>query len=175
MRAIVLGKSRAAIRAAEILRTNRRYELSCVVPAVPEPMRDPLGAWAHDRGIPVVETGEVRDMGAPGPDLAVSVFYNRILPPSWLATCGRAVNLHPSPLPRYRGVLPVNWALQNGETTHGVTLHELTPGIDDGPVLAQVTFPVFTGIDGPRHLYERALDHSELLLAHTLPHVDALV
>jgi len=42
-------------------------------------------------------------------------------------------NLHPFPLLRYAGLNPVCWALYDGETTHGVTLHGMTAEIDAGP------------------------------------------
>jgi methionyl-tRNA formyltransferase len=51
-------------------------------------------------------------------------------------------NLHPGPLPRYAGRNPVCWALYFGETTHGVTLHRMTPEIDAGPIIYQSSFPV---------------------------------
>jgi len=51
-------------------------------------------------------------------------------------------NLHPGPLPRYAGLNPVCWALYFGETTHGVTLHGMTPEIDAGPIIYQSIFPI---------------------------------
>jgi methionyl-tRNA formyltransferase len=51
-------------------------------------------------------------------------------------------NLHPGPLPRYAGRNPACWALYFGETTHGVTLHGMTPEIDAGPIIYQAIFPL---------------------------------
>lgn len=53
-----------------------------------------------------------------------------------------AVNLHPSLLPKYRGVHPLSWALIDGETETGVTAHVIDQGIDSGPVLVQKSFPI---------------------------------
>jgi methionyl-tRNA formyltransferase len=48
-----------------------------------------------------------------------------------------AYNLHPSPLPRYRGRAPVNWMLANGEREAGVTLHHMVARADAGDIVAQ--------------------------------------
>lgn len=53
-----------------------------------------------------------------------------------------AINLHGSPLPRYRGAHPINWMIINGETEGAVTCHYITEGLDDGDIIAQYTFPI---------------------------------
>jgi methionyl-tRNA formyltransferase len=55
------------------------------------------------------------------------------------------VNVHYSPLPRYRGRANVNWAILNHESHAAVTVHSITPGLDAGGVLAQEHVPI-----GPR-------------------------
>lgn len=47
------------------------------------------------------------------------------------------INVHYSPLPKYRGMHPVAWAIINGEKEHGLTIHLMNRYIDDGPILAQ--------------------------------------
>lgn len=47
------------------------------------------------------------------------------------------VNLHYSLLPRHRGVYPVNWAIQSGDSETGVTFHFVDDGIDTGPIIVQ--------------------------------------
>ena len=54
-------------------------------------------------------------------------------------------NVHPGPLPRYAGLNPVSWALYNGETSHGVTLHKIVPEIDAGPIVYQSIFEIQPG------------------------------
>jgi len=51
-------------------------------------------------------------------------------------------NLHPAPLPRYAGLNSVSWAIYHGETVYGVTIHEMVPGIDAGPIAYQTLFPI---------------------------------
>ena len=58
------------------------------------------------------------------------------------------VNLHPSPLPRYRGPTPYFWALLNGEKEYGTTLHYIDQGIDTGDIISQAKFAIPDGITG---------------------------
>lgn len=79
-----------------------------------------------------------------GVDTLITCETMLIVPPRLLELFGgRAVNLHPSLLPAYRGPSPLVGALLDGnENTHsGVTVHVLSPGIDEGPIIAQVPVP----------------------------------
>ena len=72
------------------------------------------------------------------PDLILSVWYRRLLGAPLLALPRiAALNLHGSLLPKYRGRAPVNWALVNGESLTGVTLHHMTTEADAGDIVAQ--------------------------------------
>ena len=51
-------------------------------------------------------------------------------------------NMHPGPLPRYAGLNAVSWAIYRGETSHGVTIHKMEPGIDTGPIVYQNLFDI---------------------------------
>jgi methionyl-tRNA formyltransferase len=51
-------------------------------------------------------------------------------------------NMHPGPLPRYAGLNAVSWAIYKGETSHGVTIHKMEPGIDTGPIVYQELFDI---------------------------------
>ena len=102
-------------------------------------------------------------------DVAFSVFYDRILPPWLIDRIGLPLNLHPAPLPRYRGVRPINWALKNGEREHGVTIHRMTYGVDDGPIYGRVTFPIWPEIDEVRDVYERMLVEARNLMKEVIP------
>ena len=53
-----------------------------------------------------------------------------------------AVNQHPAPLPRYRGPLPMAWALREGDREFWVTWHRMDAELDTGPILAQATVPI---------------------------------
>jgi methionyl-tRNA formyltransferase len=51
-------------------------------------------------------------------------------------------NMHPGPLPRYAGLNAVSWAIYRGETSHGITIHKMEPGIDTGPIVYQELFDI---------------------------------
>jgi methionyl-tRNA formyltransferase len=111
----------------------------------------------------------------PVAELGVSVFYDRILPAPFIARFDRLLNLHNGPLPRYRGVSPINWALKNGERSHGVTIHEVTPGIDDGPIVAQLEYSIYPEVDEVRDVYQRAIAYGWVLFEQTMPLLDRIV
>lgn len=52
------------------------------------------------------------------------------------------LNVHSSPLPRYRGMLPTFWVLLHGERETAVTVHYMTEKLDDGDIIAQVPVPI---------------------------------
>jgi methionyl-tRNA formyltransferase len=174
---IVLGKGMLAIRVARWLLENDEYELAAIVPVVPEPeWTDSLVDWAAAEGIECVESGDWRDLPGSGRcgDLGVSVFYDRIIRPEGIARFGRLLNIHNSPLPRYRGVAPINWALKNGERSHGVTIHEVSPGVDDGPIVAQLRYSIYPEFDEVVDVYRRALEYGWVLFAQTMPILDRI-
>ena len=74
--------------------------------------------------------------------------YMRVLTP-WLvdAWAGRMLNIHPSLLPAYPGLDTHARALADGVAEHGCTVHLVTAGVDEGPVLGQARVPVLPGDD----------------------------
>ena len=69
---------------------------------------------------------------------------------------GRMLNIHPSLLPKHRGLNTHARAIEAGDTEHGCTIHEVTPELDDGPVLGQARLPIQPG-DTPETLAARVL------------------
>jgi methionyl-tRNA formyltransferase len=174
---VLLGKGSLAVRIAEWLQQRPEFDLALVVPVIPEPWwTDSIVDWSSAAGIPVIASGNYREIDPELEiDLAISIFYERIIKADFIERCGRIVNLHNGPLPRYRGVSPINWALKNGENHHGVTLHEITPGIDDGPILGQLTYSIYPEFDEVRDVYARALEYGYALITQTVPLLDAIV
>ena len=94
---------------------------------------------ARSHGLTVLtEEPSVERVREAAPDVIFSFYYRSMLPMSILnlAPLG-AFNMHGSLLPRYRGRACVNWAVLNGETETGVTLHHMTEYADRGNIVAQ--------------------------------------
>ncbi|NID17029.1 phosphoribosylglycinamide formyltransferase [Luteibacter yeojuensis] len=85
----------------------------------------------------------VADSGA---DLLVLAGYMRIVDAAVVAAwAGRAINVHPSLLPKYRGLHTHRRCLEAGDTEHGASVHFVTAELDGGPVIAQARIPVHPG------------------------------
>ena len=82
------------------------------------------------------------------PDLVVLAGFMRILGPGLVGRYeGRMLNIHPSLLPAYPGLLTHRRALADGVRIHGCTVHFVTPALDHGPIVAQGAVPVRDGDD----------------------------
>ncbi|MGJ8616210.1 MAG: phosphoribosylglycinamide formyltransferase [Sulfitobacter sp.] len=82
-------------------------------------------------------------LAAHGPDIICLAGFMRKLTAEFTdAWRGRMINIHPSLLPKYKGLHTHTRALEAGDTTHGCTVHEVTAALDDGPILGQATLDV---------------------------------
>ncbi|WP_298921496.1 phosphoribosylglycinamide formyltransferase [uncultured Roseobacter sp.] len=75
---------------------------------------------------------------------------------------GRMLNIHPSLLPKYRGLNTHRRALEAGDAVHGCTVHEVTAALDDGPILGQAEVHVLPD-DTEATLAARVLEQEHLL------------
>lgn len=80
---------------------------------------------------------------------------------------GRMINIHPSLLPKFKGVDTHARAIEAGETEHGCTVHWVTPGMDEGPVIARARVPVHPD-DTPETLAARVLVEEHRLYPQAL-------
>jgi len=104
---------------------------------------------ARARGIDVIQppdanADDVRSwVTALRPDLSISIQYDQIIRrPLRAAAPAGFINVHPGKLPWYRGRSTVNWAIVNGESEVGVTVHLMDDGVDTGDILLQDTVPI---------------------------------
>jgi phosphoribosylglycinamide formyltransferase-1 len=80
------------------------------------------------------------------PDIICLAGFMRVLTPGFVDRFqGRMLNIHPSLLPKYPGLHTHQRALDAGDTEAGCTVHEVTPVLDDGPILGQACVPVLPG------------------------------
>ena len=95
-------------------------------------------------------------------------FWVKIIKDWFIQKCEKILNLLNGPLPKYRGVLPINWALKNNEKMHGVTIHEITKGIDDGPIVAKLEYSIYPYFDEVENVYNRSLEYGWVLFKETM-------
>lgn len=115
----------------------------------------PVKLVALEEGLPVLQPD--RPVGAEferalhelAPDLGIVVAYGHIIKPVVLGIPRHGmVNVHASLLPRLRGPAPVQWAVLNGDETTGVSIMQLEPGLDTGPVLHRIETEVMADETG---------------------------
>lgn len=171
----MFGKGRVAVAALDEL-MNCGYEIAYVVETESAPNHGTsLSDYARSKNISVLDIKKLDDLPKQDIDLGLSVYFNLIFRDRHIRLFKRLLNLHNAPLPRNRGVLPVNWALHNEETTHGVTLHEIAVGVDTGSILSQAVFPIDPEVDEVIDVYVRCLDYGESLIRSSIPHLDQLL
>lgn len=108
-------------------------------------------------------------IAAAKPDFIFSFYYRHMLKPELLALAPRgAYNVHGSLLPKYRGRVPVNWAVIRGERETGATLHEMVEKPDAGRVVAQSQVPILPD-DTAFDVFNKVTVAAEITLDGALP------
>ena len=126
--------------------------------------------WADENGIQKIRPSKdlVSDVADLDYDFFFSITNFRIVPDAVLSRASKmAINFHDGPLPSYAGLNVPSWALINGETSHAITWHEMSAGIDKGAILEQSTFqvgPNDTAFDLNTRCYEAATSSFSVLL-----------
>lgn len=128
-----------------------------------------------EHGIPAIKPSDAKSpelfsqIAAIAPDFIFSFYYRHMLPAALLALARRgAYNLHGSLLPKYRGRVPVNWAVLHGETETGATLHEMTVKPDAGGIIAQIAVPILPD-DTAYEVFGKLTVAAEQILWSALP------
>ena len=97
------------------------------------------------------------------PDLVILAGFMRLLGNSFVQHyMGRMLNIHPSLLPKYRGLNTHQRALEENDTQHGATVHFVTPVLDSGPLIIQATVSIHNNDDIPT-LATRVLKQEHLI------------
>ena len=134
------------------------------------PQPSVLKTAARDLGLPVVQPADLRapgalvDLLAYEPDVLVACAYGRIVPADMFVALPALV-VHPSLVPHWRGAAPVVRALMAGETRLGVSVLEMTAGVDEGPVADERFVEVPPDADAGRAYELLAEAASDSLLA----------
>jgi len=140
---------------------------------------NPVKALAEENAIPVRQPERINlpdvldDLRQFDADAFVVAAYGQILKPEFLAIPPLgAFNLHGSLLPRHRGAAPVQYSIWKGDTETGVTMFQIEPALDSGPVVGQVA----TAIDSKEtsgQLMERLAQMSGPLTLDVLNQLEA--
>lgn len=103
------------------------------------------------------------------PDFLFSFYYRHVLKPELLTLARRgALNIHGSLLPKYRGRVPVNWAVIKGERETGATLHYMSEKPDQGPIVDQQAVPILPN-DTAAEVLQKVTWAAEIVLHRSLP------
>ena len=97
------------------------------------------------------------------PDLIVLAGFMRILTAEFVEQfSGKLINIHPSLLPKFKGLNTHQRAIDAGEKEHGASVHFVTPELDDGPVVLQASVAVVDS-DTAKTLAARVLEQEHKL------------
>ena len=136
---------------------------------------DSVASLAALHDIPVItpdnpNTPEViEQISALQPDFFFSFYYREMLKTALLSIPKQgALNMHGSLLPKYRGRVPVNWAIIHGETETGSTLHYMTEKPDNGDIVAQQAVPILPD-DTALQVFQKVTVAAEMALHAVLP------
>jgi len=149
-RTVFIGTGAFGLEAFRALAISHDIELVGILTAPARPAgRDqrlvpgPIEIAAREAGLgPILSPTRLRDPRAVAevldldPALAVLADYGRIVPAALLGLPLRALNLHPSLLPRHRGAAPIPAAILEGDRETGVSIIEMDESIDHGPIVA---------------------------------------
>ncbi len=150
MNVVYLGSGEFGVPSLDALKASG-HTLALVVtqPANPagrgrKPQPTAVAQWAAAHDVPFAETDNVNSpemlarIADCRPDVLVVIAFGQKIGPELVAlTPKRAINVHASLLPKYRGAAPINWAILRGETHTGISIITLAEKIDAGDILAQ--------------------------------------
>jgi methionyl-tRNA formyltransferase len=177
-RAVVFAYHNVGVRCLSVLLAHG-IKVSLVVTHTDNPGEtiwfDSVAALAALHDIPVIMPddpntpeiiGHIRSLQ---PDFLFSFYYRNMLNKEILEIPAQgAFNMHGSLLPRYRGRVPVNWAIINGEKETGATLHVMNEKPDNGAIVDQQAVPILPD-DTALDVFHKVSCAAEITLNRSLP------
>jgi len=182
VRAVVFAYSNVGDRCLRVLQA-RGIEVALVITHRDHPGEkmwfQRVADTAGELGLPVIHGDDPRDALVAAcvlrarPDVIFSFYYREMIPVSILNLAPRgAYNMHGSLLPKYRGRAPTNWAVLNGETETGATLHEMVAKPDAGDIVDQCSVPILPDDTG-QQVFDKVTVAAEQVLWRSLPAIMA--
>jgi methionyl-tRNA formyltransferase len=177
-RAVVFAYHNVGVRCLKVLLAHG-VEVALVVSHQDSPTEtiwfDSVAALAELHGIPCITPDDANgpdvlaQIAALAPDFLFSFYYRQMLRPALLALANRgAYNMHGSLLPKYRGRVPVNWAVLRGERETGATLHTMVEKPDAGEIVGQQAVPILPD-DTAKEVFDKVTLAAEICLDRVLP------
>lgn len=178
MRAVVFAYHNVGVRCLKVL-LARGVEVALVVTHEDNPAEtiwfESVAALCREHGIRSITPTDpaspqlLAEVQNARPDCIFSFYYRHMLPVDLLAVAKHgAYNMHGSLLPKYRGRVPVNWAVLHGETETGATLHEMAAKPDAGAIIAQTAVPILPD-DTAYEVFGKVAVAAEQTLWNVLP------
>lgn len=180
MKAVVLAYNNIGCVGIKAL-LNAGYEIAAVFTHKDDPNEntwfDSVAELASVKGLPVFAPEDINHpiwverIKAMKPDVIFSFYYRNMVKKDILdIPANGCINLHGSLLPKYRGRAPLNWAVVNGETETGVTLHYMTEKPDAGDIIGQARFEIKDS-DNAHDVHIKAANAAGFLLEEFLPEI----
>jgi methionyl-tRNA formyltransferase len=177
-RAVVFAYHNVGVRCLKVL-LAQGVDVALVVTHQDNPNEniwfDSVAQTAAEYGIPVATPenpntpaflARLEDLRA---DFLFSFYYRHMLKPALLESARHgAYNMHGSLLPKYRGRVPINWAILHGETETGATLHRMVAKPDAGEIVARQPVPILPD-DTAKEVFDKVVLAAEMCLAAVLP------
>ncbi len=180
MKVVFFGTSNVALPILEILHENYDVALVVTTPDAKVGRKQivtpsPVGLLAEELKLALfkpeklAEQSVIDTLTQAGADIFIVLSYGKIIPEAILNIPKyKALNIHPSLLPKYRGPTPMPAALLNGDTETGTTIMLMDKEMDHGPILAQKSIPIDPD-DTFLTLQDKLSKLSAHLLIDTLP------
>ena len=171
-RAVVFAYHDVGVRCLSVLLAHE-IEVALVVTHRDDPKENvwfgSVERLAREHGLEIATPADPIEVAAQvqaiEPDFLFSFYYRHMLPAPLLAAARHgAYNVHGSLLPRYRGRVPVNWAVLNGERETGATLHEMVVRPDAGGIVDQMAVPILPD-DTAQDVFRKVTVAAEVVLA----------
>jgi methionyl-tRNA formyltransferase len=179
-RAVVFAYHNVGVRCLSVL-LAQGVDVALVVTHRDNPQEtiwfDSVAELAARHGIPLITPDDANDsavvaqIAALKPDFLFSFYYRQMLKVPLLAIPSRgAYNMHGSLLPKYRGRVPVNWAVLHGERETGASLHRMLEKPDAGGIVAQQAVPILPD-DTAFEVFQKVTVAAEMALDLVLPQI----
>ena len=177
-RAVVFAYHNVGVRCLKALLAGG-VEVALVVTHADHPAEtiwyDSVHRTAEDYGLPCITPDDpnadavLQRIRALDVDFVFSFYYRHMLQAPLLACARRgAYNVHGSLLPKYRGRVPINWAILHGETETGASLHRMNEKPDNGALVDQMAVPILPD-DSAFEVFAKVTVAAEIVLLRSLP------